>query len=1242
MIQNFLRVGFLLGMLMILVSGGLEAANSPDDKIKLPTIAVAPLSENLTNATMSVSHPIENDFRRVQVKDWLVQQLLKPSTPPGTSVKRNLKLPSITAGRSVPVPGVTSPARSQASLSSLYFDRFGGRPTPSVPAARLQKREATLDGARVRMRRGRTVRSIRLAAGNSLSKRGLGAQGLTGTIEDAESFRMFMRKNRALFGLRNPDIELVQKSASIGELGNKHIRFKQKFDGLPVWKSELVAQFSPQGNLISVHGAYASTPQVVNTQPAISEMQALDLARQTKPELTGAKQLGIPELVIYPSDTSEPRLVWRLVLEKSLSEVWEIFLDAQTGETLLSFNRVPTNNSSGSGVDLADVLRPLNVWQEGADYYLINASKPMFDTLSNPPDLTETWGAIIVGDGRNEFDLAYHVVAPASVGPWFPVDAVSAAYNLSETYDYFQNSHGLLSIDGAGSNLVGIVRFGSNFANAFFRPDINRMFFGDLEPYAASLDVVAHEVSHGVIFAIAGLVYLNQSGALNESFADIFAEMTEKQSRGTPDWLIGSELSEPLRSFANPGALQYAPDKPYPSKMSEFVSTNDDNGGVHINSSIINHAFYLLAEGLPGAIGSRNAEQIFFRAMNKLVPLSDFQDMRVACIDSAEELFGLGSNQAQKVSEAFYRVEIFDVPVNPIPESFPPVAASDSTIFMYAGSFPGQLLLGRREAELGDASSGRQLSSRWLSFSRPVVSGDGNTVVFVSSDNDLCVMPTDGSEAESCFGQEGLVYSVTASPDEQRIAFVLLDIFGFPENEINLYDAATNTFKAFDLVSPSMDGVYTNYVEMAQSMDFTSDGRYLIYDALNHVQFSDGNLEELWSIYARDLLTNSTLVVVPPISGLDIGMPSLSQTSDRYLAFNAQNKETGVNAAITLDIYEGQYKVVTNSGAAPSYTGDDSAIVFTVSNDSWTGAGLQRQSVAADHITPVGSSTWWLGEGLFGVIYRRGEYIGPSDIDLTVSLGSASPTVSVGKVFSYDVIVSNIGSDAALGVTMTDILPIGVMYQSASITPSGSCSNSAGKVVCALATIGAGNSVTVHINVIPNSEGVMTNSAHAVANQNDGDMSNNMAFFTVTATIDDIDGDGIQDENDNCPEISNVGQADMDRDGYGDICDADDDGDSVPDNFDNCSMVVNSSQLDTDGDGKGDACDLDDDNDGMPDSYETDNELDPLSASDADKDADGDGFTNIEEFEKGSNPQDASSVPGLSALPWLQLLLGGM
>lgn len=209
--------------------------------------------------------------------------------------------------------------------------------------------------------------------------------------------------------------------------------------------------------------------------------------------------------------------------------------------------------------------------------------------------------------------------------------AVDEAYDaLGASYDFFWKVFGRDSIDNKGFALIGSVHYGQHYENAFWNG--SQMVFGDgdgeiFERFTRSLDVIGHELTHGVIESEAGLVYANQSGALNESLSDVFGVLIKQhvlgQTADKADWLIGADLLTPrikgigLRSMAHPGTAYDDPllgKDPQPDHMRRFVITQEDNGGVHINSGIPNRAFYLTAMAL-GGFAWEKAGRIWYDAL---------------------------------------------------------------------------------------------------------------------------------------------------------------------------------------------------------------------------------------------------------------------------------------------------------------------------------------------------------------------------------------------------------------------------------------------------------------------------------------------------------------------------------------------------------------------------------------------------------------------------------------------------
>ena len=188
---------------------------------------------------------------------------------------------------------------------------------------------------------------------------------------------------------------------------------------------------------------------------------------------------------------------------------------------------------------------------------------------------------------------------------------VTEAYDgLGATWQLWQEAYGRNSLDGKGLPLVATVHFGTDYDNAFW--DGTQMVFGDGDgviflPFTRSVDVIGHELAHGVTQYTSGLNYQDQSGALNESVSDVFGVLVKQrllgQSADQADWLVGAELLAPgvngvaLRSMAAPGTAYDDPrlgKDPQPAHLRDYVDTTDDNGGVHINSGIPNKAFHVV------------------------------------------------------------------------------------------------------------------------------------------------------------------------------------------------------------------------------------------------------------------------------------------------------------------------------------------------------------------------------------------------------------------------------------------------------------------------------------------------------------------------------------------------------------------------------------------------------------------------------------------------------------------------
>jgi bacillolysin len=480
-------------------------------------------------------------------------------------------------------------------------------------------------------------------------------------------------------------------------------RMQQYHQGVPIFGAQIIRD-SDSGVAQSIFGEVPQT-FTLDTRPALSGAAA-EQAVVTAAGGSGTLLRRI-ELTILPMAGSEPRLAYQTVVSRPGS-VFRLFIDANTGAELLRYSEIQTQSAVGTGRGLVGDTKKMSTRPLAGAF--------VADDRLRPPSL-------LTYDMRNNFNRLLLVLdglvplttadlATDTDNTWTDIPAVDGHAYIGWTYDYYFKRHGRRGLDNRDRPIITLLNavrqqdwltvppedldlVFNAFWCAFCGPGgIGVMFFGNgagpqvlfgspvgiqsVNYLAGSLDIAAHELTHAVTSSSSDLIYLNESGALNEAFSDIMATSAEffyqpvGAGIGQADFLlgedsfrspIGSGLSG-IRSMINPAAFGD------PDHYSIRFTGTGDNGGVHINSGIVNHAFYLAVAGgtnrvsglTTTGVGIANIEQmekVFYRAFVFLLPANaTFATARAATIQAARDLYATTPSVVNAVTQAWTAVGV--------------------------------------------------------------------------------------------------------------------------------------------------------------------------------------------------------------------------------------------------------------------------------------------------------------------------------------------------------------------------------------------------------------------------------------------------------------------------------------------------------------------------------------------------------------------------------------------------------
>jgi Zn-dependent metalloprotease len=462
-------------------------------------------------------------------------------------------------------------------------------------------------------------------------------------------------------------------------LGMTHDRYAQQYQGVSIEGAQFILH--SQNNRIVrangrlVYGLQGSASPTLSFEEALSkakdytgatvfywEVPAMEALIKDAKQNPNATFFPKNELVWIDSTFSQNgdnyRLAYKMDLYFEAHEDHRTFyVDAHTGDLIWEEHKCHTGSANGQAQTKYHGLRNIITDSVSATKYVLrDDTRGGGIETYNAQNGTRTSQAIDFEDTDNFWDNANPAIDEA---------ATDAHWGAEVTYDYFLQEHNRNSYDDNGSKIISYVHWDQNWFNASWNGIAMRYGDGNGNPLI-SVDVVGHELAHGVTGNSAGLIYANESGALNESFSDIFGNAIEFKVMGnSANWEIGI-LDFRLRNMANPKAFG----DPNTYFGVNWYTGSGDNGGVHINSGVQNYWFYLLSEGGQGtndignpyqvdSLGITNAAEIAYRNLNYyLTPSSTYADARRGSIAAAEDIYGNCSYEANLVAKAWYAVGI--------------------------------------------------------------------------------------------------------------------------------------------------------------------------------------------------------------------------------------------------------------------------------------------------------------------------------------------------------------------------------------------------------------------------------------------------------------------------------------------------------------------------------------------------------------------------------------------------------
>ena len=807
-----------------------------------------------------------------------------------------------------------------------------------------------------------------------------------------QRFYSFFEATMPVTKLKDPYKSFRISKIETDNLGMVHIKANQLFKGIEIHGTESTLHLDKGKERFT--GRIKNIPDNFDITPTLSSSDAVQntlakLKKETRVrELTDSEKKFLEyespktKLIVFENDDKSFSLAYEVEIRPNFLEVWKYFIDARSGETLRRFNATATDGpATAKANDLNNVQRDLNTYLEAGTYYLIDVAETMFNA-------SKFEGVIMTLDANNTSsqNLNYKYITSTN-NSWNNKTAVSAHANTIATYKYFEKTFGRNSLSGSGSNIISFINItnedGTSMDNAYWNG--KAAFYGNgstFKPLAGAQDVISHELGHGVVSNTANLEYYSQSGAINETFADIFGAMVD---RG--DWLIGEEIiksGKPMRNMEDPhngGTSVF--DGWQPRHMSEIVTgsvlnnfSNRDYEGVHINSGIGNYCFYLLAT----SITKEKAEQIFYRSLvNYLTSTAKFIDLRVAAVQSARDLYGDNSSEMNKTKEAFDKIGIYS--------DEPPVQEKEYEVNEGGEDY---MLVYNTDTNYSSTLYQYDLNETLLPLTTTKMKGkvsvtdNGEYAVYVSEEGNARLLILDPENPEEIMlTEDGGWDNVAISKDGNRVALISTEV----DASIYVIDIVNDAdpYRQFVLYNPttSHDNSTAGGVQYADEIEFDLTGEYLIYDAYNELSSSYYESIGYWDIGFLKVWDNTqnkwgdgsiSKLYGTLDENVSIGNPVFSKNSPDIIAFDYFDEVNEDYAIIGANLLTSDIDIIylNNTLGFPSFSRLDDAVTFT-ELDEYNDEMVSAIYLSDNKISPSGDVIQLINQAKWPVFYSTGK-----------------------------------------------------------------------------------------------------------------------------------------------------------------------------------------------------------------------------------------------------------------------------